>query len=96
MMAIQTLSSFALGGEREPLRRLRALRSVHHTNEIGSHRGTEPYHPVKSTTRAKLPILHMEGMKDWERWLRGHHESSPGVWPALDPIVSRIVSQVRC
>lgn len=22
----------------------------------------------------------MEGMKDWERWLTGHHESSPGVW----------------
>ena len=35
---------------------------------------------MKSTTRAKLPILHMEGMKDWERWLTGHHESSPGVW----------------
>ena len=35
---------------------------------------------MKSTTRAKLPILHMKGMKDWERWLTGHHESSPGVW----------------
>ena len=35
---------------------------------------------MKSTTREKLPILHMEGMKDWERWLTGHHESSPGVW----------------
>ena len=35
---------------------------------------------MKSTTRAKLPILHMAGMKDWERWLTGHHESSPGVW----------------
>ena len=22
----------------------------------------------------------MEGMRDWERWLTGHHESSPGVW----------------
>ena len=22
----------------------------------------------------------MKGMKDWERWLTGHHESSPGVW----------------
>ena len=22
----------------------------------------------------------MEGMKDWERWLTDHHESSPGVW----------------
>ena len=35
---------------------------------------------MKSTTRAKLPILHTEGMKEWERWLTGHHESSPGVW----------------
>ena len=52
----------------------------HHTNEIVSHRGTEPDYPVKSTTRAKLPILRMEGVKDWERWLTGHHESSPGVW----------------
>jgi len=64
----------------EALSRLPALVSLHHTNEIVSHRGTEPDHPVKSTTRAKLPILHMEGMKDWERWLTGHHESSPGVW----------------
>lgn len=32
------------------------------------------------TTRATLPVLHMKGMKDWERWLTGHHESSPGVW----------------
>ena len=35
---------------------------------------------MKSTTRAKLPVLHIEGMKDWERWLKGQHESSPGVW----------------
>jgi len=32
--------------QREPLSRVRALRSLHHTNEIVSHRGTEPDHPV--------------------------------------------------
>jgi uncharacterized protein YdeI (YjbR/CyaY-like superfamily) len=37
-------------------------------------------HPVKSTTRATLPILRFRGMKDWERWLAGEHESAPGVW----------------
>ena len=63
--------------ERGPLSRGPALRSLHHTNEIVSHRGTEPDHPVKSTTRAKLPILHMEGMKDWERWLTGHLSPHP-------------------
>lgn len=35
---------------------------------------------MTSTTRAKLPVLHVKGMKDWERWLTGHQESSPGVW----------------
>ena len=43
-------------------------------------RGREPKHPVKSTSRAELLILHMKGTKDWERWLTSHHESSLGVW----------------
>jgi len=65
--------------------RRRTPSTTHRTRLIASYERErftprEPDHPVKSTTRAKLPILHMEGMKDWERWLTGHHESSPGVW----------------
>jgi len=35
---------------------------------------------AKLTKLSQLPVLHMEALKDWERWLAEHHESSPGVW----------------
>ena len=47
---------------------------------------------MKSTTRAKLPILQMKGMTDWERWLTGHHESSPGVWLMIAKKGSALIS----
>ena len=34
----------------------------------------------------------MQGMKDWERWLTGHQESSPGVWLMIARKGSALIS----
>jgi len=47
---------------------------------------------MKSKTPAKLPTVHMKAVKDWERWLKGHQESSPGVWLMIAKKGSALIS----
>ena len=42
-----------------------------------------------------LPILSFESAKEWERWLRAHHQDSPGVWLKLAKKGSGVASVTR-
>jgi uncharacterized protein YdeI (YjbR/CyaY-like superfamily) len=32
------------------------------------------------TSRSEYPVVLCKSASDWERWLRRHHDSAPGVW----------------